>query len=122
MGYFARDHAGGRPIRSIVTQARAPLFDGTPFELRGRPNERGADLWAVTPEGTGSVFAVLKKKRVRYAVVAQFFYCGAQVGIWSLLVDFAKEAANVPARTGAYFASIQLLPDPTSTSRGTSSW
>ena len=56
---------------------------------------------AVTPEGTGSVFAVLRKKRVRYAVVAQFFYCGAQVGIWSLLVDFAKEAANVPARTGA---------------------
>lgn len=55
----------------------------------------------VTPEGTGSVFAVLKKKRVRHAVVAQFFYCGAQVGIWSLLVDFAKEAANVPARTGA---------------------
>ncbi len=38
---------------------------------------------------------------MRYAVVAQFFYCGAQVGIWSLLVDFAKEAADVPARTGA---------------------
>ncbi len=56
---------------------------------------------AVTPEGKGSIFAVLKKPRVRYAVVAQFFYCGAQVGIWSLLVDFAKEAANVPARTGA---------------------
>ncbi|MES2471226.1 MAG: sugar MFS transporter [Pseudomonadota bacterium] len=56
---------------------------------------------AVTPEGKGLIFAVLKKPRVRYAVVAQFFYCGAQVGIWSLLVDFAKEAANVPARTGA---------------------
>ena len=49
---FARDHAGGRPIKSIVTQARAPLFDGAPFELRGRPSDRGADLWAVTPEGT----------------------------------------------------------------------
>jgi MFS transporter, FHS family, L-fucose permease len=56
---------------------------------------------AVRPEGKGSPFAVLKKPRVRHAVVAQFFYCGAQVGIWSLLVDFAKEAANVPARTGA---------------------
>ncbi|OAI43706.1 fucose permease [Rhizomicrobium sp. SCGC AG-212-E05] len=56
---------------------------------------------AVTPEGKGSIFAVLTKPRVRYAVVAQFFYCGAQVGIWSLMVDFAKEAANVPARTGA---------------------
>lgn len=56
---------------------------------------------AVQPQGSGGIFAVLKKKRVRYAVVAQFFYCGAQVGIWSLLVDFAKEAANVPARAGA---------------------
>ena len=55
----------------------------------------------VTPEGGGSPFAVLKRQRVLYAVVAQFFYCGAQVGIWSLLVDFSKEAANVPERTGA---------------------
>ena len=34
-------------------------------------------------------------------MVAQFFYVGAQVGIWSLLVDFAHEAANVPEHTGA---------------------
>ncbi len=55
----------------------------------------------VTPEGSGSPFAVLRRPRVLYAVIAQFFYCGAQVGIWSLLVDFAKEAANVPERVGA---------------------
>ena len=55
----------------------------------------------VTPEGSGSPFAVLQKPRVRYAVIAQFFYVGAQVGTWSLLVDFAQEAANVPERIGA---------------------
>jgi FHS family L-fucose permease-like MFS transporter len=55
----------------------------------------------VTPQGQGSVFAVLKRPRVLYAVVAQFFYVGAQVGTWSLLVDFAQEAAHVPERTGA---------------------
>ncbi|MDB5735844.1 MAG: L-fucose permease [Alphaproteobacteria bacterium] len=55
----------------------------------------------VTPQGGGSVFAVLKKPRVLYAVIAQFFYVGAQVGTWSLLVDFAQEAAHVPERTGA---------------------
>ncbi len=55
----------------------------------------------VTPQGSSSPFSVLRKPRVRYAVIAQFFYCGAQVGIWSLLVDFAKEAANVPERIGA---------------------
>ncbi len=55
----------------------------------------------VTPQGAGSPFAVLKKPRVLYAVIAQFFYVGAQVGTWSLLVDFAQESAQVPERTGA---------------------
>jgi 3-methylfumaryl-CoA hydratase len=51
---FARDSNPGRPIRAYSTQARAPLFDVAPFELRGRPaaDGRGAELWAVTPEGT----------------------------------------------------------------------
>ena len=49
---FARDQNPGRPIVAYATQARAPLFDAAPFELRGRPTARGAELWAVTPEGT----------------------------------------------------------------------
>ena len=51
---FARDCNPGRTVRSYVTQARAPLFDTAPFELRGRPTAdgHGAQLWAVTPEGT----------------------------------------------------------------------
>jgi len=51
---FARDSNPGRPIRAYSTQARAPLFDVAPFELRGRPAAAGggAELWAVTPEGT----------------------------------------------------------------------
>lgn len=51
---FARDSNPGRVIRSYTTQARAPLFDTAPFELRGRPRAdgSGAELWAVTPEGT----------------------------------------------------------------------
>jgi 3-methylfumaryl-CoA hydratase len=57
---FARDHAGGRPLRSFTTQARAPLFDGRPFELRGKPKEKGCDLWAVTPEGTVAMTAQVK--------------------------------------------------------------
>jgi FHS family L-fucose permease-like MFS transporter len=67
---------------------------------------------SVTPEGRTSPFAVLRRPRVRQAVLAQFFYCGAQVGIWSLLVDFCKEAAMVPERTGAtvyLFATMVLF-------------
>jgi 3-methylfumaryl-CoA hydratase len=54
---FARDHAGGRRIASYTTQARAPLFDTAPFELRGRPTARGCEAWAVTPEGTVAMSA-----------------------------------------------------------------
>jgi 3-methylfumaryl-CoA hydratase len=56
---FARDHNPGRVFRTYTTQARAPLFDTKPFELRGRPTAdgRGAELWAVTPEGTVAMSA-----------------------------------------------------------------
>jgi 3-methylfumaryl-CoA hydratase len=54
---FARDHNPGRTVRSYATQARAPLFDTAPFELRGRPTADGCELWAVTPEGTVAMTA-----------------------------------------------------------------
>jgi 3-methylfumaryl-CoA hydratase len=54
---FARDHNPGRTFRSYTTQARAPLFEGAPFELRGRPTASGCELWAVTPEGTVAMSA-----------------------------------------------------------------
>jgi 3-methylfumaryl-CoA hydratase len=49
---FARDSNPGRRIVAYATQARAPLFDTAPIELRGRPTARGCECWAVTPEGT----------------------------------------------------------------------
>jgi 3-methylfumaryl-CoA hydratase len=49
---FARDCNPERRIVAYTTQARAPLFDMAPFELRGRPTDRGCECWAVTPEGT----------------------------------------------------------------------
>ena len=55
---FARDHAGGRRFVSWTTQARAPLFEPQPFELRGRPTAGGCELWAVTPEGTVAMSAL----------------------------------------------------------------
>jgi 3-methylfumaryl-CoA hydratase len=59
---FARDENPGRAIASYVTQARAPLFDTAPFELRGRPaaDGHGAEVWAVTPEGTVAMSAVVE--------------------------------------------------------------
>ena len=59
---FARDHSAGRRIVDYTTQARAPLFDTAPFELRGRPvaDERHAAVWAVTPDGTVAMSAEIE--------------------------------------------------------------
>jgi 3-methylfumaryl-CoA hydratase len=56
---FVRDENPGRRVMSYTTQARAPLFDTAPFELRGRPTAggKGCELWAVTPEGTVAMSA-----------------------------------------------------------------
>jgi len=56
---FARDSNPGCTFLTYTTQARAPLFDTAPFELLGRPTAggRGAELWAVTPEGTVAMSA-----------------------------------------------------------------
>jgi 3-methylfumaryl-CoA hydratase len=57
---FARDHNPGRTIAGYATQARAPLFDTAPFELRGRPTAGGCECWAVTPEGTVAMSAEIE--------------------------------------------------------------
>jgi 3-methylfumaryl-CoA hydratase len=54
---FARDHNPGRTFLTYTTQARAPLFDNAPFELRGRPTAGGCEVWAVTPGGTVAMSA-----------------------------------------------------------------
>jgi len=54
-----RDSAPGRRIATLAVRARAPLFDIAPFELVGRPTAdgAGAELWALTPQGTIAVQA-----------------------------------------------------------------
>jgi FHS family L-fucose permease-like MFS transporter len=68
----------------------------------------------VIPRGeteiTGTLASVLKDRQLSAAVVTQFFYVGAQVGIWSYFVDFVKHLMpETPERTAAYFLSGSLL-------------
>jgi FHS family L-fucose permease-like MFS transporter len=48
-------------------------------------------------------FAVLKIPQVKWAVIAQFFYVGAQVGVGSFFVRFAKHAMDLPEKQAAYW-------------------
>jgi 3-methylfumaryl-CoA hydratase len=49
---FARDHNPGRRMVVFRQRARAPLFDSAPFTLAGRPTADGAELWALTSQGS----------------------------------------------------------------------
>ena len=45
-----------------------------------------------------------------FGVAAQFFYVGAQVGVWSFLIRYAQVAMpGTSARTGATYLTISLV-------------
>lgn len=46
---------------------------------------------------------------LRWAVVAQFFYVGAQVGIWSYFINFAQDAVGVGERSAANYLGFSLM-------------
>lgn len=60
-------------------------------------------------EEKSGVFSALKFKNVRWAVLAQFFYVGAQVCILSFLVMFAADVAGVAPSQAKYYAGIAGL-------------
>lgn len=68
------------------------------------------DIAHDTRGGTlSSLKSVIGVRTLRWAVVAQFFYVGAQVGVWSFFVDFVKTVSPMtPERQAAYLLSISL--------------
>lgn len=57
-----------------------------------------------------TVRGLLRHRGLMAAVVAQFFYVGAQVGIWSFFVDFTKDMRpDTPERVAAFLLSASLV-------------
>jgi FHS family L-fucose permease-like MFS transporter len=54
-------------------------------------------------------FHALKHKNVSSAVIAQFFYVGAQVSVLSFIVMYATEIADVTPSSAKYYAGIAGL-------------
>ena len=53
---------------------------------------------------------IFKHKHLIYSIIAQFFYVGAQVGIWSYFIDFMMEVVpGTSDKTAAYFLSLSLV-------------
>lgn len=53
---------------------------------------------------------IFKHKHLIFAIATQFFYVGAQVGIWSYFIDFMIDVVPGTAeKTAAYFLSANLV-------------
>lgn len=60
--------------------------------------------------GKPTLAGVFTHKSFVWAIVAQFFYVGAQIGVWSYFIDFTKELTPLtPEKTAAYYLSASLL-------------
>ena len=53
--------------------------------------------------------SVLKFRHLRWAVIAQFFYVGAQVGIWSYFINFVQDLTGTPEKMAANFLGFSLI-------------
>ena len=60
-------------------------------------------------QGPQAIFDLLKVGRVSNAVVTQFFYVGAQVGIWSYFINFAQDIAGVGEVSAANYLGLSLF-------------
>lgn len=64
-------------------------------------------------EGAGSLAdyrALLSDRSYLFGVIAQFFYVGAQVGIWSYLIRYAQvEVPGMPEKTAAALLTMSLV-------------
>jgi FHS family L-fucose permease-like MFS transporter len=58
---------------------------------------------------TGTIGAALKQKHLVWAVIAQFFYVGAQVCITSFFVRMAMVGAGVDEKTAGYYLGVYGL-------------
>jgi FHS family L-fucose permease-like MFS transporter len=58
---------------------------------------------------SGFSLKVLRKSQVRWAVIAQFFYIGAQVGVGSFFIRFSKFAAALPEKPAGKWWTIAMI-------------
>jgi len=61
---------------------------------------------SVDGEAKGTFFGALRHKHLRWAVVAQFFYVGAQVCVTSFFIRMAQQGGGFDEKTAAYYLAI----------------
>jgi FHS family L-fucose permease-like MFS transporter len=59
--------------------------------------------------GSGSFRALLGYPHFLFAVIAQFFYVGAQVGTWSYFISYVQSYTHEPEKMAGYFLTGTLV-------------
>jgi MFS transporter, FHS family, L-fucose permease len=67
------------------------------------------DIKEKQEKGKDGFFHVLRHKHLKWAVVAQFFYVGAQVCILSFLILFATRAAGITEKEASFYSGAAGL-------------
>jgi FHS family L-fucose permease-like MFS transporter len=64
---------------------------------------------SIDGEAKGSFFGALRHKHLRWAVIAQFFYVGAQVCVTSFFIRMAQQGGGFDEKTAASYLAIYGL-------------
>lgn len=73
------------------------------------PFPRGSVERDTSESGSGRFIDVFRRPQLIAAVVAQFFYVGAQVGVWSYTIRYAQANAGMGERAGADALFVSLV-------------
>jgi len=60
-------------------------------------------------KGGGAYGRVLRKPNLVFAVIAQFFYVGAQVSTWSMLIPYLRTYTSIGDKNAGYFLTGNLV-------------
>jgi FHS family L-fucose permease-like MFS transporter len=67
------------------------------------------ELKAASSRKASSLGTVWRHKHLRWGVIAQFFYVGAQVCVTSFFIRFARHAADMPEKSAALWLGIAMF-------------
>lgn len=82
------------------------MIAAAPLPKASRADFASADATAMPPSRPSTLWS----KNLLLGVIAQFFYVGAQVGVWSFLIRYAQEVMpTMPERTAADGLTVSLV-------------
>ena len=88
-------------VIGLVAVIWALLIIKTKFPVIASEDERA-------PTAHGNLRHLLSQRHFVLAVVAQFFYVGAQVGTWSYFISYVQDYAHMPEKTAGYLLVATL--------------